>query len=371
MLDNSQTNLPIPLLTWDDVNVDVLLGQGSFSSVYRVKLRDVDVDAFPSQIDECDSETVFKLPEEDEDRIKPDFDHDKGTDRSSSCTSVSIRSLLSLSMSTGFALKRLSATGSSAADMKSASVGISIEADLLTNVLPEHPNIVRIFGISEGFHLSPVDGFILMECLVETFEQRLCRWKNKKSSASSRWPMFQRRLESHSDLTWQEHQHLRVSQVGPGVAKALSFLHKHQVLYRDLKPANIGFDGEGQVRLIDFDLSCHLTETDKKLTMCVGSLRYMSPECALGLHYGFASDVHSFGVLLWEICTLKKPFSGAKTAIQMRKKVFIGQERPPLRNVASAEVRALLRSCWDPTASLRPTMHDVVNHFCPNEDTIA
>jgi serine/threonine protein kinase len=60
------------------------------------------------------------------------------------------------------------------------------------------------------------------------------------------------------------------------VISALSFLHSHHILYRDLKPANILLDSEGHVRLIDFGLSKRLhSPSDLTYTFC-GTPQYIS-----------------------------------------------------------------------------------------------
>ena len=69
--------------------------------------------------------------------------------------------------------------------------------------------------------------------------------------------------------------------------KKSCFTFPNSIIYRDIKPNNIGFDVRGDLKLFDFGLSRELRDIDKteggmyKLTGCTGSRRYMAPEVAL------------------------------------------------------------------------------------------
>jgi serine/threonine protein kinase len=70
------------------------------------------------------------------------------------------------------------------------------------------------------------------------------------------------------------------------MAKAIKYLHDSGIIYRDLKPDNIGFSQDGQLKLFDFGLAKRLEGVEKtrggfyNLTGNTGSLRYMAPEVA-------------------------------------------------------------------------------------------
>jgi serine/threonine protein kinase len=86
-----------------------------------------------------------------------------------------------------------------------------------------------------------------------------------------------------------------------GVCDALKYLHKNNIIYRDLKPANVGFDDSGVVKMFDFGLARHMDDCERAIA---GSLRYMAPETMLGEGSDAKSDVYSFGILLYEVVTL-------------------------------------------------------------------
>ena len=98
---------------------------------------------------------------------------------------------------------------------------------------------------------------------------------------------------------------------------AISFLHSQRVIHRDLKPDNVGFDKMGNLKVFDFDVARVLPtqanwgnnyDETFKMTRKVGSPRYMSPEVARGEYYNEKSDVYALALLAYEILSLKRPF---------------------------------------------------------------
>ena len=105
----------------------------------------------------------------------------------------------------------------------------------------------------------------------------------------------------------------RAASVIADVCDALEFSHRHGVIHRDVKPANIMLTKDGAVKVVDFGIARALADGDGGITRTgavLGTAHYLSPEQARGGTVDARSDVYSVGCVLYEMATGQAPFSG-------------------------------------------------------------
>jgi serine/threonine protein kinase len=94
------------------------------------------------------------------------------------------------------------------------------------------------------------------------------------------------------------------------VCSALEYAHYRGIIHRDIKPSNIIISRKGEVKLMDFGIARdeNLGDLTRPGTS-LGTPAYMSPEQIMGVKIDFRSDLFSFGIVLYQMLTGRKPFT--------------------------------------------------------------
>jgi serine/threonine protein kinase len=138
---------------------------------------------------------------------------------------------------------------------------------------------------------------------------------------------------------------------------ALQFLHKRNIVYRDLKPENLLIDHEGHIKLADFGFAKYL-EDDRTFTLC-GTPEYLAPEIVKGSKktgYGKSVDWWALGILLFEMLAGYPPFYDCEP-IGIYKKILAGIIEFP--KFFSLRTKDLIRKLLNPEIKYRLGCKDV------------
>ncbi|XP_065178459.1 uncharacterized protein LOC135809116 [Sycon ciliatum] len=108
------------------------------------------------------------------------------------------------------------------------------------------------------------------------------------------------------------------------------------------------------------------------MTRNAGTLLWCSPEILAGKPYGASTDVYSFGVILWELCSRKVPFSefpDFKWMSKISDAVEAGR-RPTIPEDCQADLSELMQQCWHHDPEQRPTFKDIVRTLDDLQETV-
>ncbi len=197
------------------------------------------------------------------------------------------------------------------------------EAELLASL--NHPNIAVIYDIIEKE--GGTDYLALEYVSGDTLAQRIARKPLKLEEALS---------------------------IGQQIAEAVAAAHRKGVIHRDLKPGNIKITPEGRVKVLDFGLAKPASEQDASqdntITQAgsiIGTPAYMSPEQVRGEPIDRRTDIWSFGCVLYEMLTGKRPFEGKTVSDTIARTLEREPEWQALPQSTPGNIQVLLRRCLE------------------------
>ncbi|XP_072913582.1 mitogen-activated protein kinase kinase kinase 7 isoform X4 [Hemitrygon akajei] len=144
-------------------------------------------------------------------------------------------------------------------------------------------------------------------------------------------------------------------------AQGVAYLHGMKpkaLIHRDLKPPNLLLVAGGTVlKICDFGTACDI---QTHMTNNKGSAAWMAPEVFEGSNYSEKCDVFSWGIILWEVITRRKPFDEiGGPAFRIMWAVHNGT-RPPLIKNLPKPIESLMTRCWSKDPAQRPSMEEIV-----------
>jgi serine/threonine-protein kinase len=190
-----------------------------------------------------------------------------------------------------------------------------------------HPNIVTTYEVDQAHGLT----FIAMEYLQgETLKTLLVQ---------ARLGTMPERL----NIAWQ-------------VAHGVRYLHQQNIIHRDLKPENVNVDPLGNVKIFDFGVAKIRSQRITGEGQLVGTPLYMSPEQVRGETVTQATDVYSFGVLLFVMFTGAFPYRAVSRDDLYASIVFHPPDLSPLEGKGiPSPLPEIITQCLQKQPTSRPS----------------
>ena len=142
------------------------------------------------------------------------------------------------------------------------------------------------------------------------------------------------------------------------IVVGLKYIHDRKIVHRDLKPQNIFMTRVGVVKIGDFGVSRSIECSQDLCKTQIGTPYYLSPEIWNSEPYGIQTDIWSAGCILYELCSLRKPFVG-QNINQLLIRVVQGKYEP-LSNRYSTDLRNLVAQMLNQDPSKRPRAEDIL-----------
>ena len=242
-----------------------------------------------------------------------------------------------------------------------AAADLTAEAHLLASL--NHRHILNIRGWSYGGTKSLESGsydsyFLILDRLHCTLDKKIEQWRQQSIEVLPSFRSLKTKNTKNDALVER-------TKIAYQLGSALNYLHSRGIVFRDLKPANIGLDEDGNVQLFDFGLSREIPDPeagdDERFEMSggVGTVRYMAPESSLGYRYNCKVDVYSWSMVFWEMLALEKPYD-QYTRNMHREYVCVDGRRPINNHLWPSRVQRILEKAWYQNVYVRLTMDEIV-----------
>ncbi|GLT45494.1 hypothetical protein SLA2020_193230 [Shorea laevis] len=154
-------------------------------------------------------------------------------------------------------------------------------------------------------------------------------------------------------------------------ARGMNYLHNctPMIVHRDLKSPNLLVDRNWVVKVCDFGLSRMKYSTYLSSKSTAGTAEWMAPEVLRNEPADEKCDVYSFGVILWELCTLQQPWGGMNP-MQVVGAVGFQHRRLDIPDNLDPAIADIIRKCWQTDPKLRPTFAEIMAALRPLQKPI-
>lgn len=142
------------------------------------------------------------------------------------------------------------------------------------------------------------------------------------------------------------------------ICRGLMCVHRMKIVHRDLKSANCLVNKHSTVKICDFGLSRIITDSPMRDSSSAGTPEWMAPELIRNEPFTEKCDIFSLGVIMWELCTLNRPWEGV---LQERVVYAVANEGSRLE-IPEGPLGRLIADCWAEPQE-RPSCEEILSRL--------
>ncbi|KAL9322380.1 hypothetical protein ACSQ67_010433 [Phaseolus vulgaris] len=142
------------------------------------------------------------------------------------------------------------------------------------------------------------------------------------------------------------------------ILRGLMCIHRMKIVHRDLKSANCLVNKHWTVKICDFGLSRLMTESPMRDSSSAGTPEWMAPELIRNEPFTEKCDIFSLGVIMWELCTLSRPWEG----VPPERVVYSVANEASRLEIPEGPLGRLISECWAESLE-RPSCEEILSRL--------
>ncbi|GAY54284.1 hypothetical protein CUMW_155520 [Citrus unshiu] len=142
------------------------------------------------------------------------------------------------------------------------------------------------------------------------------------------------------------------------ICRGLMCIHRMKIVHRDLKSANCLVNKHWTVKICDFGLSRIITDSPMRDSSSAGTPEWMAPELIRNEPFTEKCDIFSLGVIMWELCTLNRPWEG----VLPERVVYAVANEGSRLEIPEGPLGRLIADCWAEPQE-RPSCEEILSRL--------